>query len=517
MKFFRKEIDMVRYCRPLKVLCIFITVLAAGLPGLADAQDSPVNLTLRQAIKMAVEKNLDVKAELYNPASAEADIRKNKGIYDPLLTFLTNYQKSNTQPSSIFQGGTSVNRQKVLEYNAGINQLIPFGGTLGLAFDNTWTSNNSDPTKFLNDYYQSNLTLSFTQPLLKNFGRDATELNINVAKYGKVGALEQFKAKLTDIVSQVRTQYSLLYSLRENLEVKKTSLVLAERILNDTQAQVKAGVLPAMEILNARFGVATMQKNLIDAERALMDQLDVLRVLLQLPINQEIVPVDIPFREKYEVDESAAIKKALAERPELRQLRVTLKTNELQSRVARHQTLPDLSFTAKAALTGLGTDYQKDLEKVGSTDYPVWSVGLQFSYPIGNRAAENDYIKSKLKVEQAQTQVRSLEDTVVNDVRNAIRAVQSSYKQLDVTSRGSTYAEERLQAYIKKNRVGLATTKDVLDVENDLVTARGNQIQAVADYGNAITALWKASGELLEREGISLSEKDADALYEKNR
>ena len=125
---------MVRYCRPLKVLCIFFTVLAAGLPGLADAQDSPVNLTLRQAIKMAVEKNLDVKAELYNPASAEADIRKNKGIYDPLLTFLTNYQESNTLPASTFLSGASVSRQRFLEYNAGINQLIPFGGTLGLEF-----------------------------------------------------------------------------------------------------------------------------------------------------------------------------------------------------------------------------------------------------------------------------------------------------------------------------------------------------------------------------------------------
>ena len=134
-----------------------------------------------------------------------------------------------------------------------------------------------------------------------------------------------------------------------------------------------------------------------------------------------------------------------------------------------------------------------------------------------NRAAENDYIKSKLKVGQTQTQVRSLEDTVTVDVRNAIRALQSSYKQLDVTARGSAYAEQRLQAYIKKNKVGLATSKDVLDVENDLVTAKGNQIQAVTDYNNSITALWKASGELLDREDIKVSEKDADSLYEKNR
>ena len=63
----------------------------------------------------------------------------------------------------------------------------------------------------------------------------------------------------------------------------------------------------------------------------------------------------------------------------------------------------------------------------------------------------------------------------------------------------------------------MATAKDVLDVENDLVTAKGNQIRALADYNNAITALWKASGELLEREGITLNQKDADSLYEKSR
>ena len=127
-------------------------------------------------------------------------------------------------------------------------------------------------------------------------------MNISVAKYNKEGVLDQFKLKLIDTVAQVRIQYYQLFSLRENLEVKKTSLALAERILNDTKAQVKAGVLPAMEILNAEFGVATMQKNLIDAERAVKDQVDSLRVLLQLPLGEDILPVDAPFREKYDVD-----------------------------------------------------------------------------------------------------------------------------------------------------------------------------------------------------------------------
>jgi outer membrane protein len=86
-----------------------------------------------------------------------------------------------------------------------------------------------------------------------------------------------------------------------------------------------------------------------------------------------------------------------------------------------------------------------------------------------------------------------------------------------VTARGRSYAEEVMDAYVKKQKVGLATTKDLLDVLNNLVTARGNEIQAVVDYNNAIVALWKSTGELLEREGITLGGKEAEALYEKNR
>ncbi|MBP1751225.1 MAG: outer rane efflux protein [Geobacteraceae bacterium] len=501
-----------------RILFFIVMVSGSCLFGHADAEDGSLNLTLKQAITMAVEKNLDVKAELYNSAMAEADIRKNSGMYDPLLSFLVNYENSTTQLPSIFLAGTPLSREKILQINPGINQLIPSGGALGLVFDNTWNQNNSSPERgFLNDYWQSQLALTFTQPLLKNFGRETTELNISVAKYNKEGALDQFKTKLIDTIAQVRTQYFQLNSLREDLEVKKTSLMLAEKILNDTRAQVKAGVLPAMEILNAQFGVASMQKNLIDAERAVKDQVDSLQVLLQLPAGGDIVPVDKPLRDEYAVDEAASIRKALTERSDLKQLLTTLKATELQSRVAGHQTLPDLSFIASAALTGLGKSYSRDTDKVVSGDYPIWAVGLQFSYPLGNQTAENEYIKSKLRIGQTQTQVKSLEDTIANEVRNAVRALKSSYKQLDVTTRGSAYAEERLHAYIKKNQVGLATAKDVLDVENDLVTAKGNQIRALADYNNAITALWKASGELLEREGITLNQKDADSLYEKSR
>ncbi len=480
----------------------------------ARAQEGEIRLSLKEAIRLAVEKNLDVQAALYAPAMASADIYKYLGIYNPLLSLQAEYQDSSTLSANrIVTGGQSVSRERSTTYNAGLNQLLPTGGTIGAAFDNSWNHQNFG----INNYFQSDVTLTFTQPLLKGFGRENTEININVARFNREGTLEQFKARLLDIISQVKSQYYQLYSLRENVEVKRASLSLAETILKNTKAQVKAGVLPAMEIINAEFGVVSQQKALIDAERALRDQVDALRVLLQITDIAEIVPTDTPLKSGYTVDENKAVELALATRPDLRQQRVSLKTSELQSRMARNQTLPQLDFNGSAEFTGLGNDYRRDLERVGSGRYTVWGAGLKFTYPIGNDSAKNDYIKSKLAVEQNRVQVKSLEETIGRDVRIAVRAVRSGFLQIDVTARGRAYAEEVLNAYIKKQKVGLATTKDVLDELNNLVTAQGNEIQAVTDYNNAIVTLWKTTGELLEREGITLGGKETDSHYDRNK
>ncbi len=167
---------MALYRVRLLFLIILLVGLGVGFSGYAYAGGESVNLTLKQAIKMAVEKNLEVKAELYNPAMNEADIRMNRGIYDPLVTLSSNYQESTTQSSSIVQSGAIVSRQKNLQADAGISQLVPIGGTLGLYFTNLWNRNNGDKSRgFLDDYWQSQLTASYSQPLLKNFGREATE------------------------------------------------------------------------------------------------------------------------------------------------------------------------------------------------------------------------------------------------------------------------------------------------------------------------------------------------------
>lgn len=482
--------------------------LFLSLPATVYCLEVPLSLTLNAAIRMAVEKNLDVRAELYNPAQFEADINRYRSIYDPVLALETNYTESSTETFS--SAGKAVN-SKALTLNSSISQLLWTGGTASIIFNNGYTNSN------VVTGWQTGVGVSISQPLLNNMGREATEIAINVSRSSKFASLERYNSRLLSTVAQVRTEYYKLHSLREERDVKKVSLELSRKILSETRARVTAGVLPAMEILNAEFGAVTREKELIDAERAVSDQVDVLRLLLQIDAEvSDLQTVDLPPRERIDVIESDAIQKAL-NRPDIREQKRNLELNEFQTRNLSQKTRPDLALTASTQLTGLDREYQKNMDKVLTFDYPVWSVGLNFSYPLGNGAAENEYRKSKLKSEQLTVQLRALEENSSKEVKAAIRGIAAGYKQIEVADRGTAFAEERLKAFIRKNEVGLATTKDVLDVENDLAVSKSNQIKAVVGYANALTTYWQVTGELLEREGIRVVEGDADKLYSATR
>ncbi len=492
-----------------------IATAASAAYDITTAETIP--LALKDAIRIAVEQNLDLKAELYNPAINEADVRLNKGIYDPHLTLTTGYSESTSIPVNTLSTGVSDKyRQETFTINPGANQLLPSGATLGLTFNNAHSHTNATAAGTRGGYWDSDVTISATQPLLKNFGRESTELLLAVAIGNKEGSFYRYQSRLLATVLQVKIEYFKLYFYYVDLESKRVSLKDAQRILDDTKARVKAGVLPAMEIINAEFGVASREKDLIDAERAVQDESDVVSLLLKLDVKGLLRPIDVPKYEILQTNEEDAIKKGFMNRPELKEAQTGIRNNEIQARVAKNSTLPSLNLTASAGLNGLGGNYGNDMDKLSSANYPFWAVSLQLDYPIGNNSAENAYIKSKLKVDQANTQLRSQEELIRNEIRSSIRALASNYKQIEVTERARTFAEENLRAYTRRNEVGIATIKDVLDVESTLSTARSNYNKALIDYNSAMNQYWKATGELLEREGIKIEGRTADELYERS-
>jgi outer membrane protein TolC len=333
-----------------------------------------------------------------------------------------------------------------------------------------------------------------------------------VATFATESALANWRVQAQAVAANTRDEYFAVIKARENLQTRKVSLALAREIHASNEARVRAGVLAAVELLDSQLGVAQREKDLLDAEKNAQDEADKLLVLLHLPPHTELM-LSRSFPEAaIDRSEDNAIRKALGMRPDLQQARISMKSQEFSANVSKNLLLPSLSLKGSAGLVGLGTDYGNAVEDLKTGKSPSWSIGLELAYPLGNDAAAADLAKNRLQAGQSRVQIRSLEESVGFDVRSAIRNLDTREQQIGVAKRGVDLAEARFDSYVKRGKVGLATTKDILQVESDLTAAREAQTGARSDFQVAVTQFWKSTGELLDRHGIRIEDNEIETL-----
>jgi len=511
MNAFGLSIRRIREAPSLPLLRSFLALalLAAALPSPAEE----ISLALDAAVRSAIEKNLDLRVESYNPAISGTDIRKAMGIYNPRLSILADHRG---EDAPLDTSGTLIDRRRFFDANFSTDFLLSTGATASAAFTNLWSRSTPGASQGQvfspSSFVEPKLSLSLTQPLLQGFGKEVTEQGITVAKYGKESSLLQWRNTAIATVSNVRDQYFALAKARENLQTRLAALAALKEVHDGNQARVKAGVLASVELLDSEFGVAQREVELLTAEKNVRDASDKLRSTIQYPLGAELIPTDPLAAESFESSEELAMETALRTRPDLRIARVSQQTQEFNARVAKNAALPSLALTGSAGLEALGSMYSDALSDMASAKTPFWSVGISFAYPIGNDAAEAALAASRLRARQSDAQLRSLEDSIRLDVRAAIRALDTSFLQIASAKKGVELGEARLASFVKRQKVGLAVTKDILQAEADLTAARETLAAARADYQGAITRFWKSTGELLERQGIRIDDAAIDTL-----
>jgi outer membrane protein TolC len=189
--------------------------------------------------------------------------------------------------------------------------------------------------------------------LLKNAGMETFELNITLAATTLQDSLERFRSTTGDTVSNVITSYNRLYVLRQVQETREAALISAQTLLDGIRRN-EQGVAQGLGIADAEFAIAQRRKDFVEASRSVADQEINLRYLIGLDTPLHIIPSDPPSRDEPQETDEQAVKTALELRSDLNQLKTALQSAQLQERVARHQSLPDLSVNASGGLTGTG-------------------------------------------------------------------------------------------------------------------------------------------------------------------
>ncbi|ACM18686.1 efflux pump, RND family, outer membrane protein [Geotalea daltonii FRC-32] len=477
-------------------LPIIILVQLLSIDGQCESLPQELNLSRTDAIKMAITGNIEVHNESLSSFMAELDSIRSRSIYNPLLTLSAN-SGINASPGEPF-------RTRNTQTTIGLSQNLPTGGSISVTTQTGYATAESEDPELTSRNWQTSLGLNLSQPLLRNAGRETNEFSIFAADSNLQDAVERFRSIIIDTVHAVVTSYNRLYTLRRILETRKAALASAEMLLEGVRQKVTPETPLAMEVADADFAVVQRRKELVEAERNVRDHEAGFRYLIGQEGKATIIPVDPPSREEPQETEEQAVVAALGLRPELLQLQISYNVAQVQERIARRQAWPELSLTGSGGLNGTGETMSKNWKEIIDGRRRFWTVGMQFSYPIGNTAAVNDYRRSKIRTEQLLNQIRSLSWRIRNEVESDMRALISARLQVRMADMSLRIAEKRLEEYRRNNQAGTSTVQDVIDAQNDLTFARNSQVDAVETFASAVSRLWRDMGTLLDHHGIKI-------------
>lgn len=467
-------------------------------------------LTLEDCIQTALQHNLDVQIERYNPQVSFFSLRGAYGGYDPL--FSLSGQHDYSLSSGGFDPNTGLPRPgSSLDDNAFSSSisggLTPWGMTYTLSGNiaETFGTTIGGPT----DETRGRISARVEQPLLKNFWIDSTRLNIAVAKNRLKYSEQGFRSRVIDIVTQVENAYYDLIAGRESVRVQEKALQLAEQLLDENKKKVAIGSLAPLDEKQAESQVASARANLISARQTFDSRENTLKSLISddymLIHSVNLDPAENLEAQSQRFDLLDSWSKGLADRPDLLQAKLDLERQGIQLKYNRNQLFPQLDVfgTYGHSASGLPEFYQ-GFQQLRQGSFPNYTYGASISIPLSRVAERNAYKSSKATLEQNLLSLKKLEQSVMVDIDNAIKAAQSSFQRVDATHQARLYAEAALEAEQKKLENGKSTSFIVLQLQSNLTQARSDEIAALADYNKSLSALAQSEGTTLERHKIDL-------------
>jgi outer membrane protein TolC len=494
--------------------------------------DNTIKLPLKSVIVLALKNNLQIAFQSLEPSLIETNIMREESVYD--FNFSTQVGKSRrvTQTANLLSGA---GEDSVWQQSWDMSMDITKQFVTGTSAELKWVSSSSR-TDFLFQglvpEYQSELNLSLVQPLLKDMGIDIGKSMIKVANLNYEISQQEFKKRVMDILYQIETLYWNIFFQMKDLEAREKALEAAQALERDFRLRIDAGTLAPIEIYQAEATVAERKQDLIVARDLLKDTQDDLKSALNFFQKStywdvELIPADEPRTELVKEDLMESIKEAFAYRPDYNQAKMDIESRDIMVKYTKNQTLPRVDIFGTVGTMGLGGRGNEDIfdftgggnstavsefstgwsdvwDNMGTTDFYNYTIGLKIEFPIGNRFAKSQYSKAKIDAARAATYLKDIENIVITEVKEAVRQVNTDYEKIGAAQKSLRSSQEKLDAEEIKFDVGLSTTRNVLDFQDDLARAASRYALSLSQYEKSLANLARTKGVMLDNYNITI-------------
>ena len=404
----------------------------------------------------------------------------------------------------------------------GYSQLLSTGETISAGGNGTKTAADGSY-----DAFNTGLNVSLTQPLIRNRGGYVNRIPLMQAESRYKTSGFQLRSTLLTLVSQAETAYWTVVSAREQLAVLIKARDAQKANWDFVQEQLRLGAIsvldtytPQTTLAQAEASVSQEQFVLAQVEDQLRTQMaaDLDPAIRALPLNLT-EPVDVSPSDAVAPDREQAVQRALDLQPSLKSAMQNLDVDDLSLASAQNGLLPQLNLKMAYSTGGNGGYYTGGfgssywgppipgglgdaLGQAFGLGNPTYAASLTLTLPIRSRSASAALANSLVQKRVDSFTVRSTQQSIRLGVLNAVTGLSEAIRSLELDRIADDFAKKQLDADQQKYKLGTEVLQFVVNSEVTVAQADQAVVNAQIAVRNAITNLYAATGELLDRRGI---------------
>jgi outer membrane protein len=485
-------------------------------PDLTGAGQTTVSIALADVVNSAVRNNLSTRIARLQPGVTAEDVIAAEAVFDAVLFTDVDFAKID-EPSTVpvLNGiplGSSVTANESWRFRTGLNKRFATGGEVGVSTGLQRYNDQTPNFTFLPDpAYTTDVTLGFTQPLLRGFGEAVNTAEIRFAQNAQKRAADSLERNMLQLVFDTEAAYWDLVFAWQDLAIREWLTQVGIEV-RTTLGKRRDFDTKLAEYSDAVARVETRRADVIRARRVVRAASDRLKRLMNdqaisIPGEAVLLPIDAGPQSPITSSLSDAVRTGIANRPEVREALWRIDDAALRQVLADNARLPSLGLRGQMVFTGLDADADDAYGNLGD-DFIDYAAGVAFELPLGNRAAEAAFRRARLERSGAVLAYRQAVQDVIVGVKSALRDVLTAFELLQATRSARVAQAENLRTLQVTEQTLAALTPEFLNLkfqrQDALAEAQRQEVLAISTYSRAVAQLHHAMGTGLQRQGIAV-------------
>ena len=448
---------------------------------------------------------------IYEAAITNTTIDQAQATFDPTLAQKSTFTHGDNP--SAFADPFSPARTLIFDAQAdtfqsqaSLSKTNLIGGQTALTVVDSTTHLNAAGAP-LNPQNTNSIALSYTQPLLQGGGFAVNMAPIVIARLNTETSYFQYKDSVQEMVRGTIEAYWNLVQARTDAWARKIQVQTSQEQASREEARLKNGLSDLKDVAQAKVTYTQFKAQLVAADALVLSREDTLRNIMGLPPNdnRRIVPVSAPTTKLLKPDWPELVHIGEQRRPDIVELKLILEADKQRLLQSQNATLPKLDAVGQYRWNGLsGEMFNGDNLSATYTD---WSLGINFSVPLGMRQGRAQIRQRELILARDQANVEQSVHEAIHQLSQTVQDLANNYEQYLAYKESRAAALENLQVQIEQFRVHRNIYLNVLQALNDWGTAVTSESRSILSYNVSLANLERQTGTILETHGLVFVEE----------